>query len=200
MEKKGKRFAVFQEHGDDEEINLIKKKKPGSEKKKKAPLVPKWVYRVSLILLAAVLVLLSLHILRREPKDLRERSKNGEILLLTFEQIMALYNAAPEKWEMQVDSPTYYPHGKERDGLLVFMLPKERKRYRKWFDWRLSHGEDAGQFQMTAKALLSMQEDLAGHLQRLQQSNEKALRESLEAAQRILDKQQQEGGRGNRQA
>ena len=53
---------------------------------------------------------------------------------------------------------------------------------------------------MTAKALLSMQEDLAGHLQRLQQSNEKALRESLEAAQRILDKQQQEGGRGNRQA
>ena len=60
-----------------------------------------------------------------------------------FAQIMALYNAAPEKWEMQVDSPTYYPHGKERDGLLVFMLPKERKRYRKWFDWRLSHGEDA---------------------------------------------------------
>ena len=149
------------------------------------------------VALAAVLVLLSLHILRREPKDLRERSKNGEILLLTFEQIMALYNAAPEKWEMQVDSPTYYPHGKERDGLLVFMLPKERKRYRKW---RLSHGEDAGQFQMKAKALLSMQEDLAGHLQRLQQSNEKALQESLEAAQRILDKQQQEGGRGNRQA
>ena len=107
------------------------------------------------VALAAVLVLLSLHILRREPKDLRERSKNGEILLLTFAQIMALYNAAPEKWEMQVDSPTYYPHGKERDGLLVFMLPKERKRYRKWFDWRLSHGEDAGRFQMTAKALLS---------------------------------------------
>lgn len=78
------------------------------------------------VALAAVLVLLSLHILRREPKDLRERSKNGEILLLTFAQIMALYNAAPEKWEMQVDSPTYYPHG-----------------------------EDAGQFQMTAKALLS---------------------------------------------
>ena len=66
------------------------------------------------------LVLLSLHILRREPKDLRERWKNGEILLLTFEQIMALYNAAPEKWDMQVDGPTYYPHGKERDGLLVF--------------------------------------------------------------------------------
>ena len=92
------------------------------------------------VALAAVLVLLSLHILRREPKDLRERSKNGEILLLTFAQIMALYNAAPEKWEMQVDSPTYYPHGKERDGLLVFMLPKERKRYRKWFDWRLPRG------------------------------------------------------------
>lgn len=52
---------------------------------------------------------------------------------------------------MQVDNPTYYPHGKERDGLLVFMLPKERKRYRKWFDWRLSHGEDAGQFQMTPR-------------------------------------------------
>ena len=59
------------------------------------------------VALAAVLVLLSLHILRREPKDLRERWKNGEILLLTFEQIMALYNAAPEKWDMQVDGPTY---------------------------------------------------------------------------------------------
>lgn len=150
------------------------------------------------VALAAILVFLSLHILRREPKDLWERSKNGEILLLSFEQVMALYNAAPEKWDMQVDNPTYYPHGKERDGLLVFMLPKERKRYRKWFDWRLSHGEDAGQFQMTAKALLSMQEDLAGHLQRLQQSNEKTLQESLEAAQRILDKQQQERGCGNR--
>ena len=148
--------------------------------------------------LAGVLAFLSLHILRREPQYLRERSKRGEILLLTFEQVMALYNAAPEKWDMQVDNPTYYPHGKERDGLLAFMLPKERKRYRKWFDWRLSHGEDAGQFQMTAKALLSMQEDLAGHLQRLQQSNEKALQESLEAAQRILDKQQQERGCGNR--
>ena len=146
------------------------------------------------VALAAILVFLSLHILRREPKDLRERSKNGEILLLTFEQIMALYNAAPEKWEMQVDSPTYYPHGKERDGLLVFMLPKERKRYRKWFDWRLSHGEDAGQFQMTAKALLSMQEDLAGHLQRLQQSNEKALRESLEAPSAFWTNNSKKGG------
>ena len=96
--------------------------------------------------LAGVLAFLSLHILRREPRYLRERSKRGEILLLTFDQVMALYNAAPEKWDMQVDNPTYYPHGKERDGLLVFMLPKERKRYRKWFDWRLSHGEDAGQF------------------------------------------------------
>ena len=152
------------------------------------------------VALAAILIFLSLHILRREPKDLRERSKNGEILLLTFAQIMALYNAAPEKWDMQVDGPVYYPHGKGKDGLLVYLLPKERKRYCRWFDWRLSHGEDAGQFQMTAKALLSMQEDLAGHLQRLQQSNEKALQESLEAAQRILDKQQQEGGRGNRQA
>ena len=145
------------------------------------------------VALAAILVFLSLHILRREPKDLRERSKNGEILLLTFEQIMALYNAAPEKWDMQVDSPTYYPHGKNQDGLLVFMLPKERKRYRNWFDWRLSHREDAGRFQMTAKALLSMQEDLAGHLKQLQKSNQKALQESLEAAQRILYKQQQEG-------
>ena len=147
------------------------------------------------VALAAILVFLSLHILRREPKDLRERSKNGEILLLTFEQIMALYNAAPEKWDMQVDNPTYYPHGKERDGLLVFMLPKERKRYRKWFDWRLSHGEDAGQFQMTAKALLSMQEDLAGHLQRLQEGNRKALQESMEATQRIFDRQQEEAER-----
>ena len=149
------------------------------------------------VALAAILVFLSLHILRREPRDLRERSKNGVILLLTFEQIMALYYAAAVKWDMQVDSPTYYPHGKNQDGLLVFMLPKERKRYRKWFDWRLSHGEDAGRFQMTAKALLSMQEDLAGHLQQLQQSNQKALQESLESAQRILDKQQQEGRRTN---
>ena len=144
------------------------------------------------VALAAILIFLSLHILRREPKDLRERSKNGEILLLTFEQIMALYNAAPEKWDMQVDGPTYYPHGKDLDGLLVYLLPKERKCYRRWFDWRLSHGEDAGQFQMTAKALLSMQEDLAGHLQRLQEGNRKALQESMEATQRILDRQQEE--------
>ena len=147
------------------------------------------------VALAAILVFLSLHILRREPKDLRERSKNGEILLLTFEQIMALYNAAPEKWDMQVDGPVYYPHGKGKDGLLVYLLPKERKRYRRWFDWRLSHGEDAGQFQMTAKALLSMQEDLAGHLHRLQEGNRKALQESMEATQRILDRQQEEAER-----
>lgn len=146
------------------------------------------------VALAAILVLLSIHILRKEPKYLRERSQNGEILLLTFEQIMALYYAAPEKWDMQVDGPTYYPHGKEQDGLLVYMLPKERKRYRVWFDWRLSHGEDAGQFQMTTKALLSMQEDLAGHLQELEESNQKALQESVEAAQRIVDKLRQEGG------
>ena len=147
------------------------------------------------VALAAILVFLSLHILRREPKDLRERTKNGEILLLTFEQIMALYNAAPEKWDMQVDGPVYYPQGREKDGLLVYLLPKERKRYRRWFDWRLSHGEDAGQFQMTAKALLSMQEDLAGHLQRLHEGNRKALQESMEATQRILDRQQEEAER-----
>ncbi len=147
------------------------------------------------VALAAILALLSIHILRKEPKYLRERSQNGEILLLTFEQIMALYYAAPEKWDMQVDGPTYYPHGKEQDGLLVYMLPKERKRYRVWFDWRLSHGEDAGQFQMTTKALLSMQEDLAGHLQELEESNQKALQESVEAAQRIVDKLRQEGGK-----
>ena len=146
------------------------------------------------VALAAILALLSIHILRKEPKYLRERSQNGEILLLTFEQIMALYYAAPEKWDMQVDGPTYYPHGKEQDGLLVYMLPKERKRYRAWFDWRLSHGEDAGRFQMTTKALLSMQEDLAGHLQELEESNQKALQESVEATQRILDKQRQKGG------
>ena len=146
------------------------------------------------VALAAILTLLSLHILRKEPKYLRERSQNGEILLLTFEQIMALYYAAPEKWDMQVDGPTYYPHGKEQDGLLVYLLPKERKRYRAWFDWRLSHGEDAGRFQMTTKALLSMQEDLAGHLQELEESNQKALQEAVTAAQRILDKQRQEGG------
>ena len=126
--------------------------------------------------LAGVLAFLSLHILRREPRYLRERSQRGEILLLTFEQVMALYNAAPEKWDMQVDGPVYFPQGKGKDGLLVYLLPKERKRYRRWFDWRLSHGEDAGQFQMTAKALLSMQEDLAGHLQRLQEGTEKPSR------------------------
>ena len=146
------------------------------------------------VALAAILALLSLHILRKEPKYLRERSQNGEILLLTFEQIMALYYAAPEKWDMQVDGPTYYPHGKGQDGLLVYLLPKERKRYRAWFDWRLSHGEDAGRFQMTTKALLSMQEDLAGHLQELEESNQNALQEAVEATQRILDKQRQEGG------
>lgn len=146
------------------------------------------------VALAAILALLSLHILRKEPKYLRERSQNGEILLLTFEQIMALYYAAPEKWDMQVDGPTYYPHGKEQDGLLVYLLPKERKRYRAWFDWRLSRGEDAGRFQMTTKALLSMQEDLAGHLQELEESNQNALQEAVEATQRILDKQRQEGG------
>ena len=69
--------------------------------------------------LAGVLAFLSLHILRREPRYLRERSKRGEILLLTFEQVMALYNAAPEKWDMQVDGPVYFPQGKGKDGLLV---------------------------------------------------------------------------------
>ena len=145
--------------------------------------------------LAGVLAFLSLHILRREPRYLRERSKNGEILLLSFEQVMALYNAAPGKWDMQVDGPVYFPQGKGKDGLLVYLLPKERKRYRRWFDWQLSHGEDAGQFQMTAKALLSMQEDLAGHLHRLQEGNRKALRESMEATKRILDRQQEEAER-----
>ena len=148
--------------------------------------------------LVGVLAFLSLHILRREPQSLRERSKRGEILLLTFDQVMALYNAAPEKWDMQVDGPVYYPKGREKDGLLVYLLPKERKRYRRWFDWRLSHGEDAGQFQMTAKALLSMQEDLEGHLQKLEKANQKALQESIGAVQRILEKQRQEGGRENR--
>ena len=48
---------------------------------------------------------------------------------------------------------------------------------------------------MTAKALLSMQEDLAGHLQRLQDGNRKALQESMEATKRILDRQQEEAER-----
>ena len=92
--------------------------------------------------LVGVLAFLSLHILRREPQYLRERSKRGEILLLTFEQVMALYNAAPEKWGYAGGrAPVYFPQGKGKDGLLVYLLPKERKRYRRWFDWRLSHGE-----------------------------------------------------------
>lgn len=56
MEKKGKRYAPQQEPGGGEEINLLKKKKTKKSKKKKS-LIPKWVYKVSLILLAAVLVL-----------------------------------------------------------------------------------------------------------------------------------------------
>ena len=40
-----------------------------------------------------------------------------------------------------------------------------------------------------------MQEDLAGHLQRLQEGNRKALRESMEATQCILDRQQEEAER-----
>ncbi len=56
MEKKGRRFFSFQEHEDDEEITLIKKKKRGKTGNKPS-LVPKWVYRVSIILLLAVLVL-----------------------------------------------------------------------------------------------------------------------------------------------
>ena len=148
--------------------------------------------------LAAILAALAVYALKREPAHLKERAKNGEILLLAFGQVMALDDSAPGKWELEVDGPIYYPQGKEQEGLLVFLLPRERKRYRAWFDWRLSHGEDAGRFQMTAKALLSMQGDLEGHLQKLEAANQKALQESVEAVQRILEKQQQEGGRGNR--
>ena len=43
--------------------------------------------------LAAILALLSLYILKKEPRYLQERSRKGEILLLTFEQVMALYRA-----------------------------------------------------------------------------------------------------------
>lgn len=56
MEKKGRRFFSFQEHEDDEEITLIKNRKKGKAGNKTS-LVPKWVYRVSLILLLAVLIL-----------------------------------------------------------------------------------------------------------------------------------------------
>ena len=56
MEKKGRRFFSFQEHEDDEEIILIKNRKK-AKMGNKTSLVPKWVYRVSLILLLAVLVL-----------------------------------------------------------------------------------------------------------------------------------------------
>ena len=125
--------------------------------------------------LAAILAALAVYALKREPAHLKERAKNGEILLLTFEQVMALYDSAPEKWELEVDGPIYYPQGKEQEGLLVFLLPRERKRYRAWFDWRLSHGEEERQSRMTAQALLSMQEDLARHLRALQETNEKAL-------------------------
>ena len=146
--------------------------------------------------LAGVLAFLSLHILRREPQYLRERSKRGEILLLTFDQVMALYNAAPEKWDMQVDGPVYYPQGKGKRR--TFGLPAAQGAETLPPVVRLAAlplGRDAGQFQMTAKALLSMQEDLAGHLQRLQDGNRKALQESMEATQRILDRQQEEAER-----
>lgn len=134
--------------------------------------------------LAAILAALAVYALKREPAHLKERAKNGEILLLTFEQVMALYDSAPEKWELEVDGPIYYPQGKEQEGLLVFLLPRERKRYRAWFDWRLSHGEER-QSRMTAQALLSMQEDLARHLRALQETNEKALEESARAIERV---------------
>ena len=143
--------------------------------------------------LVAAVSVLAVSGVRREPEQLRKRAENGEILLLSFEQVMALYNSAPEKWDLQVDDPVYYPRGKEHDGLLVYMLPKERRRYRKWFDWRVSHGEDAQQFQMTAQALLSMQEDLSRHLHVLQDTNQKALDESAQAVRRVLDEREKEG-------
>lgn len=57
MEKKEKSRFSFQEHGDDEEINLIKKKKKAKKDKNKQSLIPRWVYRVGAILLVAVLAL-----------------------------------------------------------------------------------------------------------------------------------------------
>ena len=74
--------------------------------------------------LAGVLAFLSLHILRRESRYLRERSKRGEILLLTFDQVMALYNAAPEKWDMQVDGPVYFPKAKGKTAFWSICCPR----------------------------------------------------------------------------
>lgn len=138
---------------------------------------------VSLII---VLSILAVFAMRKEPRHLQERAKNGEILLLTYMQVMALYDAAPEKWDLQVDGPIYYLNGKGHDGLLVFMLPKERKRYREWFDWRLSHGEEERRFQVATEALCSMQDDLNKYLQEVQDSNRKALLESAKAIRRVL--------------
>lgn len=66
--------------------------------------------------LAAILAALAVYALKREPAHLKERAKNGEILLLTFEQVMALYDSAPEKWELEVDGPIYYPPGEGAGG------------------------------------------------------------------------------------
>ena len=144
--------------------------------------------------LVAGVVILAAFIRRWEPRHLRERAENGEILLLSFTQIAALYDSAPEKWDLQVGDPVYYPNGKGQEGLLVFMLPQERKQYQKWFDWRLSHGEDAQQFQITVEALQSMQNDLAARQQVLQERMRTALAESLQAVHRILEEQK---GAGN---
>lgn len=57
MDKKEKSRFSFQEYGDDEEINLIKKKKKAKKGKNKQGLIPRWIYRVGVILLLAVLVL-----------------------------------------------------------------------------------------------------------------------------------------------
>lgn len=57
MDKKEKSRFSFQDHGDDEEINLIKKKKKTKKEKNKQSLIPRWVYRVGAILLVAVLAL-----------------------------------------------------------------------------------------------------------------------------------------------
>lgn len=144
------------------------------------------------VAMVAALAVLAIFITRKEPRHLLERAKNGEILLLSFSQIVALYDSAPAKWDLQVSDPVYYPNGKDHDGLLVFMLPHERRKYQSWFNWRLFHSEkEQQQFQITVQALQAMQEDLAAHQKRLQKQNQKALQESAQAVQRILSEQKE---------
>ena len=112
---------------------------------------------------------------------------------MTFEQVMALYNAAPEKWGYAGGrAPVYFPKAKGKTAFWSTCCPRSGNATAGGSTGGSPTGRDAGQFQMTAKALLSMQEDLADHLQSLQEGTEKPSRNLWRHTQRILDRQQEE--------